>query len=178
MAEILSFKRPERAVQVQEIYTIFPKIYRRTGSLKNGIVMPPGYGFKSDEPEWLENAMVEEITRLDPDIDDGWILVRQHADLDQLKGYLNSQIDMLSDEITQISSVHADEHGIFSLTCREPPIGSPDHLLIFVRSMEESPYTVENIDQPDYYTICLPDGTVSHDIKFLYPFLKEALEQM
>jgi hypothetical protein len=157
----------------------FPKIYRRTGQFKGvGAAAPPQYSFKADPSEWLENSEAVEITRLDPDIDDGWVVVRRHANFDELKGYLNNQMDMLSDEITQISSVHEDDTGLYSITCREPPVDSPDHLLIFVCSMDENPYSIDTIDQPDSYTICFPNGSVSHDIKVLYPFLKDALENM
>jgi hypothetical protein len=170
----------------------FPEVYRlegyveiakqkkRRGVAKLPKFVPrfPAYTFNDTEAFGFIKPKWSLITKLDPKVDNGWVVVRHHHDDSHVEGYLDSQIDRYfdQDDVYATSQVMSTEYGTFSLTHRAKVPGSPDHLLVLIFAPDnDKPYNLqERIKRPNQYTICHPDGSITYDQYLLYPFLKPA----
>lgn len=184
-----AFRKDKTPVTIEPKF-YFPEIYRLEGyteiapqKKRRGLVkLPrflrrlPAYTFSDTEAFGFVNPKWTQITKLDPKVDSGWVVVRHHHDDSHIEGFLDSQIDRYFDkqDVHATSQVMSTEYGIFSLTHRAKVPGSPDHLLILVFAPgNDKPLTLQDrIKRPYQYTICHPDGSITHDQYLLYPFLK------
>jgi len=179
---------PKTQKPVPKFY--FPEIYRLEGymeiakqkSRKGVVKLPkfvrraPVYTFNDREAYDFVHPKWTLVTKLDPKVDKGWVVVHHHHDDSHVEGFLDSQISRYfdRDDVYATSQVMSSELGTFSLTHRAKVHGTPDHLLILIHAPDnDKPLTLqERIKRQLQYTICHPDGSITHDHCLLYPFLK------
>ena len=169
----------------------FPTVYRAEGFTytkprkRSGIQrlpklkpLPVGYTFANNVDDLTEEVVKPSwtpIIKLDPKLDQGWVIVRHHPDESHLIGFIKDQFDWFyyPDDLLALSFVTETESGIFSLTHRQPADNAPSNLLIHIYTpLTQEPRTLEDkLRTMDSYSIYHPDGTVTSDIKVLYPFI-------
>ena len=170
----------------------FPEVYRlegyaeiKRGRARKGVPkLPklvrrlPGYTFNDAESFGFVKPTWTPIHKMDPKVDEGWVIVRYHYDDSHIEGYIDSQIDRYFDEedVHAGSQVMSNEYGVFTLTHRLKARGAPDHLLVHVwADHAEMPLSTEQrLKWPNRYVIYHPDGSVTYDNRLLYPFTKPA----
>jgi hypothetical protein len=158
-----------KPVEVEPVH--LPDIYRLTGFGSMADTMP-AYSLNPDEEFETDNLKWIKITHLDPQIDSGWVIVRRHRSEGELKGYINGQMDFLTDKMTQTVSIGCDERGFYSVIAREAIEGCPDHLLVFVFTMETELLN-DLVTKPDIYFIYHPDGQPTYDSSIMYKFMEK-----
>lgn len=148
---------------------VFPQLYRLTGyyfklkegrQLKGGMLeddsdMEPDYdaattpaytlGLDLDygriaEPKWTP------ISRLDPAIDKGWIMIRHHDSPGQAETYIDAMYDTENFEFGN-ERFHAlnTEFGVFTLLHRMPNEAAPDCLVVYKTKIPD-PFTGGQMD--------------------------------
>jgi hypothetical protein len=99
----------------------------------------------SDEPtSHLANIKFEAITKLDPSIDKGWVIVRHHRTREHVDGYLNGQYDSEPDRERFGRMVWQTKAGIFSITNRPAIHSCRDHLLVYACDIPHPKFTWEH----------------------------------
>ncbi len=163
-AEGFTYTKPRKRKGVQRLPKLKP--------------LPVGYTFADNLDDVSEEVLKPSwtpITKLDPKLDFGWVIVRHHPDESHLIGFIKDQFDWFyyPDDLLALSFVTETEHGIFSLTHRAPADKAPSNLLIHIYSplVEERCTIEEMLKAPDCYTIYHPDGTVTDSNKLLFPFI-------
>lgn len=124
-------------------------------------------------PKW------EPVHMLDPAIDHGWMIIQHHIDFNNLRSYINAQLDSVNtlEDYRRISGMFIiPNEGIFTLRRQAPPKGAPDHLLIYVYEQNIEDTTIPMGDDSNFlgnnYLIFHSDGSVTHDPTILRPFLQ------
>lgn len=137
---------------------------------------PIQYTLYSKKTETVARPMWQLIKRLDPDVDNGCVAIRHHANYDQAYAYSTRELDGLLNVALPTSTMFTTLVGIFTVThYTRLPRGVPNHLLIHIRSLPgmTAEELVENDIDGSQYMICHPDGTVTWDSSLLYPGYKK-----
>jgi hypothetical protein len=152
---------------------VFPQIYRVSGFCwefedpvaQTGMVAdmknPVGPFYMLDDTDHgsLCHTKFEQINRLDPMIDHGWVIVRHHRNSDFLDGYLSGYFDVMNPDFDQNPGavVYHTRQGIFSCVHRPAIENRPNAFLIFVAKglVPAGPATGMEVDQ---HKIIGPDG--------------------
>ena len=115
------------------------------------------------------------IKGLDPKIDEsGWVIIRHHQNSDIARGHQDALFDRflgLERDRSESRIILTDE-GHFTLQCRPPTPGAPDHLVIYALMVPDTrthPIAMKySTGWVDEFTIVMPDGTITLDSDILY----------
>ena len=137
-AKIIELKNTRMStIRCQESGIVFPQLYRVTGvffKLKEGTVQRasclidnpedvvpsdepagPAYTLDPTNPQGFANPTWVPIRQLDRNLDDGWVIVRHHANNDCLEAYLDGLQDYEREWRTGDTWVFRSEFGIFTV---------------------------------------------------------------
>jgi hypothetical protein len=176
MAEIIQLEQFRRSVRSPG-GVWFPTVHRIIGCAWDGPKEGPinfedltpdptwpyrYYSLSPDAPVQLANLASEPITRLDPTLDHGWVIVRHHRDLDLAHAYLDGLDDGEEKYEVTVKQWRTTE-GIFTLHHRETRHRCRDCLLIYATS-ERTP----GLAAP-WCHIVASDGSIFSDPDILIP---------
>jgi hypothetical protein len=124
---------------------VFPQIYRCTGSswklregetLENYTTLLPSddehifYTLLGEDDGTFANPKFEPLTRLDPSIDEGWVMLRHHQNHAEFDGFIYACVDLdRGDSLSQIG--FETDQGLFTLVHRPAKAGCKDCLLVY-----------------------------------------------
>lgn len=171
----------EEIVCCEEMGLVFPQIYRLRGyepieddfiaghPLNERAEIPPRYTFEIDA-HYLEEMKIiapewRKITRLDPKVDTGVLIVRHHYRLEDAIQYLEGIRDACNSHAPMHWDCHETDQGIFTLVHRPSNLGCPDCLILYTVLMLDTEFGLR-----DWYKIIGPDGEEEMDVtKILQP---------
>lgn len=156
---------------------VFPQLYRVEGYYfdLDGMERPvpssrkaeTQYALGDTSHHGLANAQWTPLTKLEPALDAGWIVVRHHMQLALVEGYIDALMDT-QDTGNPAKTAYKTKEGLFTLLRRAPPPGGPDHLLIYISKVQlhQGPFAGQWIDT---YQIVHPDASSTDDFAALTP---------
>lgn len=186
-AKIIDLKNYRSTVRNEKNKVAFPLLYRVTGKCWNfveeaGEVVDakpsdepagPYYTLSEDYNLKLADEKHEMITKLDPAIDSGWVIIRHHMREEYIEGYLDAHTDYGSPELRELTHgamIFRTKEGLFSVARRPANKGRPDHLIVYITKVADS--GIPELGVPagwiDSVQIVHPDGTVTSNQDLLF----------
>ena len=190
MDEVVDFAKfrdgKKHTVQVHDPVFTIPQLYRiggfefDTSSTADVVLRTPSNRPIVPQYTLLSKMQYPDIARqtmkpidcLDPAIDAGWVIVRQHADASDALTYIRALRDTFDGAKRGIVKTmkSPDLDGVFSVMHRPASKDCLDHLLIYVSEYPGAEFLSmeERFEAPERYAIYHPDGTVTHDPSIFY----------
>jgi len=126
----------------------FPTVHRITGcsfkEANDGFVPDPdfpyvGYSLTTESSIGIANEAATAITHLDPQLDQGWLIVRRFANIETASAYLDGLYDAEPDlDWSSGRKLWQTPDGIFTLHHREARPNCPDCLLIHFDNVDDA----------------------------------------
>ena len=190
MAQIIRLDQYRTSVKGKNGGVNFPQLYRANGFYWDSAVEGEREITPSNRPAptfstlseydkgGLANVTHVAMNSLDPEIDDGWMLIRHHRMRSDVEGYLDALSDFVTDESGINGKFFQTEEGIFSLIRRPFTPGRPNKLIIYVTRIPDP-----NMHHPiggqfsngwvDHRQVFYPDGSSAEDPDICLPPEKE-----
>ncbi len=139
MGTVTRFEPPQTGIICPDFGIRFPPLYRvqgvywqdgPSGPEPSGVPAPVQYALDAEDDCGVACVQRALLRRLDPSVDDGWVIIRHHWSEESMEGYVDAFMDLADGPRSNDMSFILD-CGFFTVLHRRPRRRGPNHLIVY-----------------------------------------------